>query len=308
MLPCSPSNDIRRKMKKAVGLLILGLGLIFIQPVQAAENQTIAIIDSAIDSSKFTNVVYEVCFTLKTCPNGKNLSDSKGSYSFSEGRGSALINDFTIKGSDHGYNMAKIATVINPNIKIVFIRISDEKVYDTFSMIRNDGGSLARALAWVSVNSSKFNIKAVSISQSRSNFPVGTCPTDALFESSVSILKSNNVATFVATGNDSKKNQIGFPSCVTGVYSVAGALADGTVVSVSNINESTKIVSRICADFIKTACLKIPDYRGNMTALSGTSVATVVAASMAVSKIKDEPWDIFVGSLPKAGKYPSLLS
>lgn len=295
-------------MKKVVGLLAIVFGLVLVQPVQAAENQTIAIIDSAIDSSKFTNVVYEVCFTLNTCPNGKTLVDSKGSYSFSEGKGTASVNNFSIKGADHGYNMAKIATVINPNVKIVFIRISDEKVYDTFSMIRNDGGSLARALAWVSVNSSKLNIKAVSISQSRSNFPVGTCPTDTLFESSVATLKSNNVATFVATGNDSKKNHIGFPACVTGVYSVAGAVADGTVVKVSNINETTKIISRICADFIQTACLKIPNYLGTMTAMSGTSVATVVATSLAVNKIKNEPWDVFVGSLPKIGRYASLLN
>ena len=295
-------------MKKVVGLLALVFGLVLVQPVQATENQTIAIIDIAIDSSKFTNVVYEVCFTLNTCPNGKTLTDSKGSYSFSEGKGTASVNNFNIEGVGHGYNMAKIATVINPNIKIVFIRISDEEVYDTFSMIKQHGVSMARALEWISINSSKFNIKAVSISQSRSNFPAGTCPKDILVESSVATLKSNNVATFVATGNDSKKNHIGFPACVTGVYSVAGADANGKVVSFSNINKTTKIISRNCVNFIKKSCLKIPDYRGKMTAIDGTSVATVIAASLAVNKIKDESWDVFVGSLPKIGKYASLLN
>lgn len=294
-------------MKKAVGLLVAVLGLVLVQPAQAAETQTIAIIDSAIDSSKFPNVIYEACFTLATCPNGQTLKDSKGWYSYSEGKGTAAIKDFSIKGADHGFNMVKIANIINPNVNIVFIRISDEKVYDTFSMIRNDGGSLARATAWIAANSSRLNIKAVSISQSRSNFAVGTCPTDSLLESSVAKLKSNKIATFVATGNDSKKNQIGFPSCVPGVYSVTGAVADGTVVPMSNINDNTSIVSRVCIDFIKTACLKIQDIRGNMTAMSGTSVATVVATSLAVSKIKDESWDVFIASLPKAGKYPSLL-
>jgi hypothetical protein len=294
-------------MKKAVGLFVAVLGLALVQPAQAVERQTIAIIDTAIDSSRFSNVVYEVCFTVRTCPNGQTLKDAKGSYSYSEGKGTAAIQDFKIKGADHGFNMSTIATYVNPNIKIVFIRISDEKVYDTFSMIRNDGGSLARALAWVDSNSSKFNIKAVSISQSRSNFAVGTCPTDSLFETSVASLKSRNVATFVATGNDSKKNQIGFPSCVPGVYSVTGALANGTIVPISNVSNSTKIVSRVCVDFVKTACLKIPNQNGVMTAMSGTSVATVVAASLAVNKIKDEPWDIFIGSLPKAGAYASLL-
>lgn len=294
-------------MKKLALAAAVVLGFAVVQPVQAAETQTIAIIDSAVDSSKFNNIIYEACFTLATCPNGQTLKDKNGSYSFSEGKNSAKVNDPTIKGADHGFNMAKIATVINPNINIVFIRISDEKVYDTFSMIRNDGGSLARALAWVSNNSARFNIKAVSISQSRSNFPVGTCPSDALFESSVVKLKSNNIATFVATGNDSKKNQIGFPSCVNGVYSVTGAVADGTVVPTSNENEKTKIVSRVCIDFIKTACLKIPNQNGVMTAMSGTSVATAVATSMAVGKIKSESWDDFIASLPKVKNYSSLL-
>jgi hypothetical protein len=295
-------------MKKVALVLAVILGVTAIQPVQASEKQTIAIIDSAIDSSKFSNIVYEACFTLKTCPNGQTLNDAKGTYSFSEGKGSAAIQDFSIKGSDHGFNMAKIATYVNPNINIVFIRISDEKVYDTFSMIRNDGGSLARALAWVSINSSRLNIKAVSISQSRSNFAVGTCPTDALFESSVAALKSNNIATFVSTGNDGKKNQIGFPSCVSGVYPVTGAVANGTVIPASNENENTKIVSRVCIDFIKTACVKIPNQNGVMTAMSGTSVATVVAATLAVGKNNGGNWDTFISSLPKVGKYSSLLS
>jgi hypothetical protein len=307
MLSCSTINDWWIVMKKAVGLVAVILGLAVVQPVQAAETQTIAIIDSAIDSSKFANVVYEACFTLNTCPNGQKLQDAKGTYSFSEGKGSAAIKDFSIKGSDHGFNMTKIATYINPNINVVFVRISDEKVYDTFSMIRNDGGSLARALAWVSNNTSRFNIKAVSISQSRSNFAAGTCPSDSLFESSVVKLKASNIATFVATGNDSKKNQIGFPACVNGVYSVTGAIADGTIVPMSNENDKTTIVSRVCVDFVKTACVKIPNQNGVMTAMSGTSVATVVAATLAVGKNAGGNWDTFVSSLPKSGKYYSLL-
>ena len=291
-----------------MGLFVAVFGLALVQPAQAVETQTIAIIDTAIDSSRFSNVVYEVCFTIRTCPNGQTLKDAKGSYSYSEGKGTAAIQDFKIKGADHGFNMSTIATYVNPNIKIVFIRISDEKVYRTFSMIRNDGASLARATAWIAANSDKFNIKAVSISQSRSNFAVGTCPTDVLFESSVASLKSKNVATFVATGNDKKKNQIGFPSCVPGVYSVTGAIANGTIVPMSNVNDKTTIVSRVCVDFVKTACLKIPNQNGVMTAMSGTSVAAVVATSLAVGKNDGGNWDTFISSLPKVGNYSSLLS
>jgi hypothetical protein len=45
-----------------------------------------------------------------------------------------------------------------------------------------------------------------------------------------------------------------------------------------------------------------------MTAMSGTSVAAVVATSLAVAKIGDQEWDTFISSLPRVGKYLSLLS
>lgn len=290
-------------MKKAVGVLALFLSFSVLQTAQANESQTIAIIDTGIDSSKFKNIIYEACFTLKTCPNGQTIKDSNGLYSYSEGPGSALLNNFSIKGADHGFNMASIATSVNPNIKIVFVRISDEKVYDAFSMIRNDGGSLSRALAWVSNNSSRLNIKAVSISQSRSNFAAGTCPSDSLFESSVMSLKLNNVATFVATGNEGKKNQIGFPSCVSGVYPIAGGGISGDIVSSSNINNNTKIIANTCAVVVKNICKKMPDYSGVMRAISGTSVSTVLAASVSVGKKGIKSWDEFFIDLPKAGNY-----
>jgi hypothetical protein len=60
-------------MKKMGIVIAVILGLAVIQPVQASEVNTIAIIDTAIDVSKNTNVVYEACFTLATCPNGTNF-------------------------------------------------------------------------------------------------------------------------------------------------------------------------------------------------------------------------------------------
>ena len=230
-------------MKKiAVGIIAV-FSLVLLQPVHAEPSKSIVIIDTAIDSSRIPNVIHEVCFTYN------NTCNNKAGYD--EGPGSARINDWKIKGALHGFSMAQVAVQADPNVKIVFIRISDEKVYDTFSIIRNDGGSLARAIDWVSNNTAKFNIKAVSISQSRSNFPVGTCPSDPLFESSVTKLKLQNVPTFVATGNDSKKNHIGYPACVSGVYSVASTDANNNVVKSSNINATTSLLATTCFSFNK---------------------------------------------------------
>ena len=304
MPTCRQIDDIvkqkRKKMKKAVGLLAVLLGFAVIQPVQAAETDTIAIIDTAIDSSKNSNVIYEVCFTLKTCPNGT---------SFQEGKGSAMVNDWKVKGVDHGFNVSQAAVQANPSVKIVFIRISDINVYSTFSAMHNDGRSLSRAIEWVSKNAAKYNIKAVSISQSRSNFTAGTCPKDVVFESAVSNLNAQNVATFVATGNDGKKNMIGFPSCVPGVIAV-GALRPMNVpkpypassytdfATYSNVGPGLDIVAKGDAD--------IKSLGGWDITVTGTSVATPIAASLAVAKNSSLNWDAFIATLPKSVNYPYI--
>lgn len=275
-------------MKKIIMIVAVILGLSVIQPVQALETDTIAIIDTAMDSSKNSNVIYEVCFTVKSCPNGTN---------FQEGPGSAMVKDWKITGIDHGFNISQVAVLANPNIKIVFIRISDVNVYPTFSAMHNDGTSLSRAIEWVSKNSSRFNIKAVSISQSRSNFTAGTCPTDVTLANAVKSLNVQNVPTFVATGNDSKKNQIGFPSCVDGVISVSALRPDLTFASYANVGPGLDMVAR--GDAI------VKGYCGCKTmTITGTSVATPVLATLSVTRKTSVSWNEYFSSLPKAQNYP----
>ena len=286
-------------MKKIVaGLFIAVFGTLSIHPVQALETQTIAIIDTAMDSKKNSNVVYEACFTLKTCPNGT---------SFQEGEGSANVSDWKIKGIDHGFNISQAAVLANPNVKIVFIRISDVNVYSTFSAIHNDGSSLDRAIDWVSKNSSKFNIKAVSISQSRINFTAGTCPVDLILETAVKNLNAQNIPTFVATGNDSKKNQVGFPACVNGVIGV-GALkpTSGTKPYLSSAYTAFASYTNIGPglDLVAKGDSDVKSYVGASITITGTSVASPIAAALTVSKIQSKTVSDFILSLPKSVNYP----
>lgn len=287
-------------MKKVTLAVAVVLGFIVVQPVQAAETETIAIIDTAIDSSKNLNVVYEACFTLKTCPNGT---------SFQEGKGSAMVNNWKVKGVDHGFNISQAAVLANPNVKIVFVRISDLNVYPTFSAIHNDGTSLSRAIDWVSQNASRLNIRAVSVSQSRINFLAGTCPSNIVFENAVKALNIQNIPTFVATGNDSRKNQVGFPACVNGVVGV-GALKPSSGVrpypassytafaSYSNIGPGLDLVAKGDAD--------IKSYAGFNMTITGTSVAAPTAAAISVAKNKSQTWDNFILTLPKSANYPYI--
>lgn len=256
-------------MKKVVGVISLALCAVFISPASADDQKVIAIIDTAVNVSKFDNVVYEVCFTLKTCPNGKN---------FMEGPGSANVSNFAVNGMEHGSSLVSTSKYTNSNIKIVFIRISDLNVYPTFSAIHTDGSSLERAIEWVSNNAQKYSIDAVSISQARTNFAVGTCPSSPLAEKSVKKLLDVNVPTFAGSGNDGFKNKIAWPACIPGIYPVGALGSDGNIASYSNTTSQIKVLANGCPAYKGNVCVKIMDHAGTMRAFSGTSIATPIAA------------------------------
>lgn len=277
------------KMKKVALAVAVVLGLVVVYPVQAAETNTIAIIDTAIDSNKVKSVVYEVCFTQnKSCPNGST---------FMEGRGAAnavVWPSNTNSAIYHGYNMTQAALVANPNINIVFVRIADMTVSGNSL---NSGQSLSSAIDWVSKNSARLNIKAVSISQSRTNFAVGSCPSDVVFSNAVKVLNSQEVPTFAATGNDGRKNQVGFPACVEGVIGVGGLKPDQTFASYTNIGLGLDIVSRGDAN--------IQGYCGCKTmTITGTSVATPIVVVSSVTRKTSGSWNEYIASLPKVQNYP----
>jgi hypothetical protein len=291
-------------MKKIAIALALVLGVSVSQSAHAEDPQVIAIIDTAIDSAKMPNVIYEACFTTEnTGPvinngTGVKLYDAEGcpnGTTQQEGPGSASASTYSITGIDHGYNVSSVASLSNPNVKIVFIRISSIKKYPTYSMIRNDDLSVDAAINWVSKNASKYGIDAVSISQSRSNFTAGACPVDKVFENAVANLNQQMIPTFVATGNDGKKNMIGFPSCVPGVQAVSALKPDNTFASYSNVGPGLDIVAR--GDMV------IKSLRGSTMTVAGTSIATPSATAKLIAKKGTSTWNTLFASLPKVLGY-----
>jgi hypothetical protein len=263
MSSSNQSNGV--KMKKVALAVAVVLGLVVVQPVQASDNKVLVIIDTAIDSTKVP-VLHEVCFTAKTCPNGT---------SFQEGPGAANVSNWSVRGIDHGHNIAQAAINSAPDVKIIFIRISDLNVFKTSSSMHTAGASMANAIRWVSENSEKYGIDAVSISQSRINFAVGTCPTDVVFSSAVQVLKAKNILTYAATGNDARTNQVGFPSCVADVVGVGATKPSGGLASYTNSGPGMDIT------FIGNYNVK--SYKGADITITGTSVAAPMAAAKSVS-------------------------
>jgi hypothetical protein len=254
-------------MKKTVGVLFTMLMIVFLQPLvaQAEDQKVIAIIDTAIDSNKNSSVIHEVCITTFTvrdanryCPNGTQ---------FQEGKGAANVRDWTIKGAgyniDHGHNIAQVVNQVSPDVKIVFVRISEITSSKT---VYTHGQSLSNAVKWVADNASRFGIDAVSISMSRSNFTAGTCPVDNVLSGGVQRLKNQGITTYAATGNDSKTNMVGFPACVTDVVGVGAVTSSGALYKTTNSGPGMD------ATFLGEA--KVVNYNGFSVTIHGTSVAS----------------------------------
>ncbi|NDB61716.1 hypothetical protein EB001_25235, partial [bacterium] len=151
-------------MKKILITILTALTIFGpMQIAKAADERVVAIIDSAIDSNKNASVIYEACFTTNTsCPNGKNFMEGKGaaSYFTRDKMSSPLVgpiwptSQILTPGKQiyHGYNMAQVAVKTNPNVKIVFIRVSDG-----FTNIPiNAGDNLSNAIKWVNDNAEKY--------------------------------------------------------------------------------------------------------------------------------------------------------
>ena len=214
-------------MKKiAVGVAIV-LGFTLLAPASAEPKQSIVIIDTAIDSTALqikNNLIYEVCILESSkCPNGTQ---------FQEGLGSATlpVKQAYSNGFEHGSIMSSIATQVNPNVSIVFIRIAGMRTNGTMDIFTDR--SLVKALNWVIENKTKYNIVSVSSSIGTHILDSGTnyCPiraTGKQIQASIESLIKLGVPTILAAGNGSDLTRIDYPACIP------------QAVAISSVNQKT---------------------------------------------------------------------
>lgn len=286
-------------MKKTLlALLSVGIAFATVQPSQAQDQRVLAIIDTAINSTKFSSIIHEVCFTTVKSSNPKqNMSCPNGEL-FMEGPGAASApwpTKMGTTGTYHGDAMAKSALTVNPNTKIVFIRYHD---------VNANGNSLANpaalvaAIDWVSNNASKYSIDAVSISQSGISTDLKTrvtslhsgCSNPSAI-SAVAQLAVNNVPVFAATGNDSQQNIVGFPACLPEVIGV------GAITEKNQLHTNTNSGDGL--DMVAIGVSKITLYNGSRATAVGTSVASAIAASSYVNNSTTQSFRDYLNSLTK---------
>lgn len=305
-------------MKKLIIVALSAvLAVMAIEPAHAEDQKVLAIIDTAIDSNKIPSVIYEACFTVSAsmaCPNGQKFMEGKGSAT------SPLWPTSMLKPVYHGHHVTQSALAINSNLKIVFLRVSDLTIPNAKTKIV--GGDQAafeydpiiRAIKWVSDNAAKYSIDAVSISQAsdvsdkflldarygaqRTSLYNASC-IDNTAVSSVSLLNSQNIPVFAATGNLASASKVGFPACINGVVGV-GAF----VPSANTLEKATNRGAGL--DVVAQNSITVVRYNGTTVDFTATSAATPIAASLFLSKNTHRTVDLFINSLTKVLGYPYI--
>jgi hypothetical protein len=296
--------------KKLIALITLITLIAPIKAIAAEPAPTIAILDTAIDTSlpEFKDkIVQEVCLIdWTTCPNG---------LSYMEGPGAASMpaDLITKNGFDHGTQMASIFLKNNPNAKIVFIKIIGNNASGQRQVALES--TVFNALNWVKKNASKYNIKAVSMSQGHHNLgAAGTsyCPNTPITKQSVIDLASIDVPVFFPSGNGRDYNRIDWPACIDESVSVGYVDQQGEM-SISSNNDASKL------DFFDYGFWQATAPGGVVKNVAGSSAAVAVSAAKYIKLQQAKPnlnmnqlIDVLkqtsVDTVGRQGKFKKLIS
>lgn len=205
------SSDVFRKessMKKSLILGVIGAVIFGSLPAQANKPSTVAIIDVGFNTALFpNNVAAEICIvSVALCPNGKQ---------FQEGSGAASVTANALPAFEHGTTMLSILTTVNPDAKVVLVRVLGMQPNGRAGGYTID--DITTALRWIVDNASRLNIRAVSISQGKVNAPCRAVPE---LTGAISSLKKQEVAVIASTGNQSNRVNIAVPACIDDVISI----------------------------------------------------------------------------------------
>jgi hypothetical protein len=253
-----------KKVTIIVGAILASLSL---SPAEAADQKTLAIIDSYFDNASVCVATVGCNTNIATKP--RSLTDP----------------------ANHGNAMVEVAKRQNPSIGITSIKSANTYSRSSSEM---STGDFIRALSWVDQNSA--NIGAVSVSRffnapnsSNACSPNasgtaefgGVSNADKKIRGLVESLKQKGIPVFAATGNTVKK-AVDYPACILATNSVG----------VGSINKLGVLVAGGALDINTDYLVPVGlanQYKSSTLGLipNTTSSATVAVATKYVSGLLD---------------------
>jgi hypothetical protein len=262
-------------MKTKALLICAALGLALLStPANAASDKTLVIIDSGINTNldwAKSAVIEEACFIeYGLCPNGKSSMVGPGAATLDP----KLVTD---KAMSHGTQMASVAVTVNPDVKIVFVRVVGMSKGRATTYTTK---ALSLALDWVSANAARLNVGAVSVSFGRA-YREAACPIETKLQDQIIGLASVNVPVVVSTGNGSDQKKVYYPACIPQAIAVGATDTRYTVKNIQGWVYPIMLISNSSPDLDLYAMGRwtVTDVTGTKAVSLGTSGATVSVAT-----------------------------
>ncbi|MBM3128784.1 MAG: peptidase S8 and S53 subtilisin kexin sedolisin [Chloroflexi bacterium] len=270
----------------------------------AGANQVVAILDTGVDKTHpflSGKIVSEACYST-TDAYYASSSVCPGGVSESIATDSGVHCDLTINGCDHGTHVAGIAAGKDPG-GLGFSGVAREaniiavQIFSRFDNAYYCGSSTPCALSFdsdiikglerVYALSGTYNIAAANLSLGGEMYTTqAACDTAyPAYKDAIDNLRSAQVATVIAAGNDYSSNSIEAPGCISSAISVGSTLDGGwgatPVDTVSIFSNSASFLSLLApGQYIVSS---VPG--GGYSNWGGTSMATPhVAGAWAVLK------------------------
>jgi len=268
--------------KNKIILMVVAISatLLPLQSASAVGEKTLVIIDSGINTDLAwakNSVVDEACFVeFNRCPNG--LSQMTGA-------GSAKVTPaMTTAGSfSHGTQMASVAVAVDPNVKIVSIRVAGM----TAKGVPNPytAKAISWALDYVEANKARLNVGAVSISLGNS-YKSTECPIVGNLQTQITNLMASGIPVAIAVGNGGS-TKIDYPACIPQAIAV-GATEDRyamkevsgwvyPIMAISNYNSDV--------DYFVNGKYTTSDISDSKKVSFGTSNSTVAFATYLTKRL-----------------------
>ena len=285
------------QLDTSVGLI--GAGLLHTSG-QTGAGVSIAVLDSGVDHQHpmFTGrIVESACFSSTLpgqatgfCPNGQN-SDIESPQA---GDNCELLADDAVNGAEgceHGTHVAGIAAGADftpsdrPGVTIrgvapgtdivavqVFSRFTDPATCGPHpACVRTFTSDQVAALEWLYENRAALRLASINMSlgSGQHRYP---CEDDAR-AGIIRQLRAANVATIIASGNDSYPDTVGDPACISAAITVGSTTDADTLSSFSNSGFLVDMVAP-GSDILSAFPTANDAGPGRAAELSGTSMAT----------------------------------